>query len=90
MAALAAFIDHADAPKHDLMNVALAHQRCAWARPFINGNGRAIWLHTKPNVRQYTIGFAHNMLLRGVVRPLTDDVVNAAARSAPPAPGSAV
>ncbi|MBL8448222.1 MAG: Fic family protein, partial [Zoogloeaceae bacterium] len=38
----------------------------------------------KPGARQYTIGFANNMLLRGVVRALTDEGFIPAALNAPP------
>ena len=40
---------------------------------------------TKPGARQYSIGFSHNMLLRGVVRALTDEGFIPAALAAPPA-----
>lgn len=40
---------------------------------------------TKPGARQYSIGFSHNMLLRGVVRALTDEGFISAALAAPPA-----
>lgn len=43
---LAAFINRADAPKYDLMKVALAHHRFAWVHPFTNGNGRVVRLLT--------------------------------------------
>ena len=43
---LVAFINQADAPKYDLMKVALAHHRFAWIHPFGNGNGRVVRLLT--------------------------------------------
>ncbi len=46
MQALVAFINRADAPKYDLMKVALAHHRFAWVHPFGNGNGRVVRLLT--------------------------------------------
>lgn len=46
MGELAAFINRADAPKYDLIKVALAHHRFAWIHPFGNGNGRVVRLLT--------------------------------------------
>lgn len=46
MAELVAFINQADAPKYDLMKVALAHHRFTWIHPFSNGNGRVVRLLT--------------------------------------------
>lgn len=43
---LVRFINRADAPKYDLMKVALAHHRFAWIHPFGNGNGRVVRLLT--------------------------------------------
>ncbi|MFT3736812.1 MAG: Fic family protein [Rhodocyclaceae bacterium] len=43
---LVAFINRQDAPKYDLMKVALAHHRFAWIHPFGNGNGRVVRLLT--------------------------------------------
>lgn len=40
------FVNRADAPKYDLMKVALAHHRFAWIHPFGNGNGRLVRLLT--------------------------------------------
>lgn len=46
MQELVGFINYADAPKYDLMKVALAHHRFAWVHPFGNGNGRVVRLLT--------------------------------------------
>lgn len=46
MSELVAFINRADPPKYDLIKVALAHHRFAWAHPFGNGNGRVVRLLT--------------------------------------------
>ncbi|HSW16017.1 MAG TPA: Fic family protein, partial [Ramlibacter sp.] len=46
MAELVEFINRGDAPKYDLMKVALAHHRFAWIHPFGNGNGRVVRLLT--------------------------------------------
>ena len=46
MQALVAFINRADAPKYDLIKVALVHHRFGWIHPFGNGNGRAVRLLT--------------------------------------------
>lgn len=46
MQELAAFINRADAPKYDLIKVALAHHRFGWIHPFGNGNGRVVRLLT--------------------------------------------
>lgn len=40
------FINQNDAPKYDLMKVALAHHRFGWVHPFSNGNGRVVRLLT--------------------------------------------
>ena len=40
---------------------------------------------TKPGALRYSIGFSHNMLLRGVVRALTEEEFIPAALVAPPA-----
>jgi Fic family protein len=40
------FIDRSDAPKYDLLKVALAHHRFMWIHPFSNGNGRTGRLFT--------------------------------------------
>lgn len=46
MQALVAFINRTDAPKYDLIKVALAHHRFGWIHPFRNGNGRVVRLLT--------------------------------------------
>lgn len=46
MQELVDFINHSDAPKYDLMKVALAHHRFGWVHPFGNGNGRVVRLLT--------------------------------------------
>ena len=46
MGELVTFINRDDAPKYDLMKVALAHHRFAWVHPFGNGNGRVVRLLT--------------------------------------------
>lgn len=46
MQELVNFINHSDAPKYDLMKVALAHHRFGWVHPFGNGNGRVVRLLT--------------------------------------------
>ena len=46
MQELAEFVNCPDAPKYDLMKVALAHHRFAWVHPFGNGNGRVVRLFT--------------------------------------------
>lgn len=46
MQELVAFINHDDAPKYDLIKVALAHHRFGWIHPFGNGNGRVVRLMT--------------------------------------------
>ena len=43
---LVRFINQADAPKYDLIKVALAHHRFGWIHPFGNGNGRVVRLLT--------------------------------------------
>ena len=44
MRELADFINRADAPKYDLLKMALAHHRFLWIHPFGNGNGRTVRL----------------------------------------------
>ncbi|MGS0755261.1 Fic family protein [Roseateles sp. GG27B] len=46
MQELVAFINRSDAPKYDLIKVALAHHRFGWVHPFGNGNGRVVRLLT--------------------------------------------
>ncbi len=38
------FINREDAPKYDLLKVAIAHHRFLWIHPFANGNGRTVRL----------------------------------------------
>ena len=58
MGELVTFINHNDAPKYDLMKVALAHHRFAWVHPFGNGNGRVVRLLTYAMLIKY--GFQVN------------------------------
>lgn len=44
MQELTAFINQDDAPKYDLLKMALAHHRFLWVHPFGNGNGRTVRL----------------------------------------------
>lgn len=44
MQELSDFINHGDAPKYDLLKMALAHHRFLWIHPFGNGNGRTVRL----------------------------------------------
>lgn len=53
MKELVDFINHGDAPKYDLMKVALAHHRFAWVHPFGNGNGRVVRLLTYAMLIKY-------------------------------------
>lgn len=46
MEELFAFINREDAPKYDLLKIAIAHHRFMWIHPFSNGNGRAGRLFT--------------------------------------------
>jgi Fic family protein len=46
MSELFDFIAKADAPKYDLLRIALAHHRFVWIHPFDNGNGRTVRLFT--------------------------------------------
>lgn len=62
MAELVAFVNRADAPKYDLMKVALAHHRFAWIHPFGNGNGRVVRLLTYALLVKY--GFQVNAVGR--------------------------
>ena len=40
------FINTKDAPKYDLLKIAIAHHRFVWIHPFENGNGRVVRLFT--------------------------------------------
>jgi Fic family protein len=53
MQELVAFINQADAPKYDLIKVALAHHRFGWVHPFGNGNGRVVRLLTYAMMIKY-------------------------------------
>ncbi len=59
-----------------------ANQRTYQIRKLVDGG---MLQPTKPGARQYSIGFSHNTLLRGVVRALTDEGFIPAALAAPPA-----
>jgi|SRR5580658_2905696 Fic family protein len=59
MTELVNFINRADAPKYDLIKVALAHHRFAWVHPFFNGNGRVVRLLTYAMLIKY--GFRVDM-----------------------------
>ena len=50
---LLAFVNADDAPKYDLLKVALAHHRFAWVHPFGNGNGRVVRLFTYALLLKY-------------------------------------
>lgn len=62
MEELVAFANRDDAPKYDLMKVALAHHRFAWVHPFSNGNGRVVRLLTYALLIKY--GFRVNTVGR--------------------------
>ena len=53
MQELVAFVNKQDAPKYDLMKVALAHHRFGWIHPFGNGNGRVVRLLTYALLMKY-------------------------------------
>lgn len=53
MQELVAFVNKQDAPKYDLMKVALAHHRFGWIHPFGNGNGRVVRLLTYAMLMKY-------------------------------------
>lgn len=53
MQELIAFVNKQDAPKYDLMKVALAHHRFGWIHPFGNGNGRVVRLLTYALLMKY-------------------------------------
>lgn len=59
-----------------------ANQRTYQIRKLVDGG---MLQPINPGARQYSIGFSHNMLLRGVVRALTDEGFIPAALVAPPA-----
>ena len=46
MGELMDFINRDDAPKYDLLKIAIAHHRFVWIHPFENGNGRVVRLFT--------------------------------------------
>ncbi len=46
MEELSQFIHQEDAPKYDLLKVAIAHHRLVWIHPFRNGNGRTVRVFT--------------------------------------------
>jgi Fic family protein len=58
MQELVAFINQADAPKYDLIKVALAHHRFGWIHPFGNGNGRVVRLLTYALMIKYGFNVA--------------------------------
>ncbi|TFY91894.1 Fic family protein [Pseudomonas nabeulensis] len=53
MQELVNFVNRPDAPKYDLMKVALAHHRFGWIHPFGNGNGRVVRLLTYALLMKY-------------------------------------
>jgi Fic family protein len=53
MQELVDFVNRDDAPKYDLMKVALAHHRFGWIHPFGNGNGRVVRLLTYALLMKY-------------------------------------
>lgn len=59
-----------------------AHQRTYQIRKLVTSG---MLQPIQPNARQYAIGFSHNLLLRGVVRALTDEGFVPPALSAPTA-----
>ena len=58
MQELVAFINQDDAPKYDLIKVALAHHRFGWIHPFGNGNGRVVRLLTYALLIKYGFNVA--------------------------------
>lgn len=46
MQELIEFVNKKDAPKYDLLKIAIAHHRFVWIHPFENGNGRVVRLFT--------------------------------------------
>jgi Fic family protein len=53
MQELVDFVNRDDAPKYDLIKVALAHHRFSWIHPFSNGNGRVVRLITYAMLIKY-------------------------------------
>jgi Fic family protein len=53
MTELLDFVNKEDAPKYDLLKIALAHHRFAWIHPFSNGNGRVVRLFTYALLLKY-------------------------------------
>ncbi|CAJ47967.1 Fic family protein [Bordetella avium] len=53
MQELVDFVNRPNAPKYDLMKVALAHHRFGWIHPFSNGNGRVVRLLTYAMLLKY-------------------------------------
>lgn len=58
------FINRKDAPKYDLLKVAIAHHRFGWIHPFGNGNGRTVRLLTYAMLLKYefNVGIAGRIL----------------------------
>lgn len=70
---LVAFINNQDAPKYDLMKVAIAHHRFGWVHPFSNGNGRVVRLLTYALMIKYGFNVdAGNRLLNPTAVFCTD------------------
>jgi Fic family protein len=59
MQELIGFINRDDAPKYDLIKVALAHHRFSWIHPFSNGNGRVVRLLTYAMLIKYGYNVKH-------------------------------
>ncbi len=59
------FIGMADAPKYDLLKIALAHHRFVWIHPFDNGNGRTVRLLTYALM----VKFGFNVHLNRILNP---------------------
>lgn len=68
MAELLDFVNEPNAPKSDLLKVAVAHHRFMWIHPFANGNGRTGRLFT------YALLVKH-----GVIADGTDRIINPSA-----------